>query len=60
MTFYTAYHKDGRVIARCQTREEINQLRAMGRPIAKVAPLREEESVTCRLTDTPAGFNEDV
>jgi len=60
MTFYTCYHKDGRVIARCQTDQQVNQLRAMGRPIDRVEPLSDEEAVTCRLTDTPAGFNEDI
>ncbi len=59
MTFYSCFDGKGRVIARCQTSQEIEVLRRMGRPIAEVKAMRNEEAVVCSLTNTPSEFNED-
>lgn len=59
MTFYTCLDAKGDVIARCQTQEEIAVLRRMGRPIAEVRPMKNEEAVVCSLTGSPSEFNED-
>ena len=47
-------------IARCQTQQEIEALRRMGRPIAEVREMSDEEAVVCSLTGSPSDFNEDV
>ncbi|HJN36661.1 MAG: hypothetical protein AB8E74_10605 [Prochlorococcus sp.] len=60
MTFFCCFDQKGAVIARCQTREEIEVLRRMGRPIAEVREMSNEESVVCSLTGSPADFNEEV
>ena len=60
MTFYSCFDKQGKEIARCQTHQEIEALRRMGRPIAEVREMSEEESVVCSLTSSPSDFNEDV
>lgn len=60
MTFFSCFDANGAVIARCQTREEIEVLRRMGRPIAEVRELSNEESVVCSLTGSPSDFNEEV
>ena len=59
MTFYTCLDAKGDVIARCQTQEEIAVLRRMGRPIAEVRPMKNEEAVVCSLTGSPSEYNED-
>ena len=59
MTFFSCFDQQGKVIARCQTRQEIEVLQRMGRPIAEVRELRKEESVVCSLTGSPSEFNED-
>ena len=59
MTFFSCFDNQGNVIARCQTQEEIETLRKMGRPIAQVKELRKEESVVCSLTGSPSEFNDD-
>ncbi len=59
MTFYTCLDAKGDVIARCQTQEEIAVLQRMGRPIAEVRPMKNEEAVVCSLTGSPSEFNED-
>ena len=59
MTFHSCFDHDGQVIARCQTIEEIEVLRRMGRPIAKVREMRTEEAVICSLTGSPAEFDYD-
>ena len=51
MTFYTCFDDKGAVIARCQTEEEIAVLRRMGRPIAQVKEMKNEEAVVCSLSD---------
>ena len=59
MTFYTCLNSKGDVIARCQTQQEVAVLRRMGRPIAEVKEMKNEEAVVCSLTGSPADFNED-
>jgi len=59
MTFYTCFDDKGTVIARCQTEEEIAVLRRMGRPIADVKPMKNEEAVVCSLTGSPSDYNDD-
>ena len=59
MTFYTCFDDKGTVIARCQTEEEIAVLRRMGRPIADVKALKNEEAVVCSLTGSPSDYNDD-
>ena len=59
MTFYSCFDGEGKVIARCQTHQEIEALRRMGRPIADVRKLKNEEAVVCSLTSSPSEFNAD-
>ena len=59
MTFYSCFDGEGKVIARCQTHQDIDVLRRMGRPIAEVREMKNEEAVVCSLTNTPSEFNED-
>ena len=59
MTFFSCFDHQGKVIARCQTRQEIEVLRRMGRPVAQVHEMKKEEAVICSLTSSPAEFNED-
>ena len=59
MTFYSCFDGEGKVIARCQTPQEIEVLRRMGRPIAEVREMKSEEAVVCSLTGSPSDFNMD-
>ena len=59
MTFYTCFDAKGQMIARCQTQEDIQVLRRMGRPIANVQLMRREEAVVCSLTGSPSEFDEE-
>ena len=59
MTFYSCFDSTGKVIARCQTSQDIEVLKRMGRPIAEVRSMKMEESVVCSLTGSPADFNLD-
>tara|TARA_B100001939_G_scaffold346740_1_gene366239 strand:- start:1097 stop:1300 length:204 start_codon:yes stop_codon:yes gene_type:complete len=59
MTFYTCLDDKGSVIARCQTEEEIAVLRRMGRPIAKVRAMKQQEAVVCSLTGSPSDYNDE-
>ncbi len=59
MTFFSCFDQQGNVIARCQTKQDIEVLKRMGRPIAQVRQLRNEEAVVCSLTNSPAEFNQD-
>ena len=36
MTYYSCFDQKGQIIARCQTFQDIEVLRKMGRPIVKV------------------------
>ncbi|EAQ68367.1 hypothetical protein SynRS9909_02396 [Synechococcus sp. RS9909] len=60
MTFFTCFDAQGAVIARCQTEEQIDELRRMGRPIAEVRAMKDEEAVVCSLTGSPSEFDEEL
>jgi len=59
MNFYSCFDQQGQIIARCQTKEDIEVLRKMGRPIVEVKEMKNEESVVCSLTGSPSDFNMD-
>ena len=59
MNFYSCFDKQGKIIARCQTIQEIEVLKKMGRPIVEVKEMKNEESVVCSLTGSPSDFNMD-
>ena len=59
MDFYSCFDGQGKVIARCQTDQDINVLKKMGRPIVEVRPMKNEEAVVCSLTGSPSDFNMD-
>ena len=59
MDFYSCFDGEGKIIARCQTDQDINVLKKMGRPIAEVRQMKNEESVICSLTGSPSDFNMD-
>ncbi|KGG16715.1 MULTISPECIES: hypothetical protein [unclassified Prochlorococcus] len=59
MTFYTCFDDQGGVIARCQTPQDVEVLRRMGRPIKEVREMKNEEAVVCSLTGSPSDFNMD-
>ena len=57
MNFYSCFDGNGDVIARCQTSQDIEVLKKMGRPIVEIREMRKEESVVCSLTGSPSDFN---
>ena len=59
MNFYSCFEKKGKIIARCQSKEDIEVLKKMGRPIVEVKEMKNEESVVCSLTGSPSDFNMD-
>jgi len=59
MDFYSCFDGQGKIIARCQTDQDINVLKKMGRPIAEVRQMKNEESIVCSLTGSPSDFNMD-
>ena len=59
MNFYSCFDKQGKIIARCQTIQDIEVLKKMGRPIVEVKEMKNEESVGCSLTGSPSDFNMD-
>jgi len=59
MDFYSCFDGQGKIIARCQTDQDINVLKKMGRPIVEVRPMKNEEAVVCSLTGSPSDFNMD-
>ncbi len=59
MVFYSCFDRQGEIIARCQTHQDINVLKKMGRPIAEVRQMKNEEAVVCSLTGSPSDFNMD-
>ena len=59
MNFYSCFDKTGKVIARCQTMQDIEVLKKMGRPIVEVKEMKNEESVVCSLTGSPSDYNMD-
>ena len=59
--FFCCYDGEGTLLARCQTMADVEVLRRLGRPVAKVVEMEPEEAVICRLTETPistGAFNE--
>tara|TARA_B100001996_G_C18400080_1_gene492577 strand:+ start:301 stop:483 length:183 start_codon:yes stop_codon:yes gene_type:complete len=59
MNFYSCFDLQGDVIARCQTSQEIEVLKRMGRPIAEIRKMKNEESVVCSLMSSPSDFDMD-
>ena len=59
MNFYTCFDQHGKIIARCQTIQDIKVLKKMGRPIVEVKEMKNEESVVCSLTGSQSDFNRD-
>ena len=59
MTYYSCFDQEGNMIARCQTKEDINVLKKMGRLIMEIKEMKKEESVVCSLTGSPSDYNED-
>ena len=59
MNFYSCLDEEGRVIARCQTIQDIEVLKKMGRPISEIKEMKQQESVVCSLTGSPADYNMD-
>ena len=59
MNFYTCFDNQGKIIARCQTIQDIEVLKKMGRPIVEVKEMKNEESVVCSLTGSQSDFNRD-
>ena len=59
MNFYTCFDGQGKVIARCQTHQEIQSLKRMGRPIKEVREMKNEEAAICSLTGSPSDYNMD-
>jgi len=57
MNFYSCFDGQGEIIARCQTDQEIEALKKMGRPIVEVRQMKNEEAVVCSLTSSPSDFN---
>ena len=57
MNFYSCFDKQGKIIARCPTIQDIEVLKKMGRPIVEVKDMKNEESVVCSLTGSPSDFN---
>ena len=47
------------IITRFQTKEDIEVLKKMGRPIVEIKEMKNEESVVCSLTGSPSDYNED-
>tara|TARA_B100000945_G_scaffold303821_1_gene288763 strand:- start:198 stop:380 length:183 start_codon:yes stop_codon:yes gene_type:complete len=59
MNYYNCYDQQGNTIARCQTIEDLEVLKKMGRPIFEVKEMKSEESVVCSLTGSPSDYNMD-
>ena len=59
MIVYSWFDEKGKIIARCQTIQDIEVLKKMGRPIVEIKEMKNEESVVCSLTGSPSDFNRD-
>ena len=59
MIYYNCYDQKGYKIARCQTIQDIEVLKRMGRPIVEVKEMKDEESIVCSLTGSPSDYNMD-
>ena len=49
MTYYSCFDQKGNIIARCQTKEDIDVLKKMGRPIMEIKEMKKEESIVCKI-----------
>ena len=56
MTYYSCFDLKGHIIARCQTFQDIEVLKKMGRPIKYLKEMKREESIVCFLTGIPSDF----
>ena len=54
MTYYSCFDQKGDIIARCQTKEDIEVLKKMGRSIVEVKEMKNEESFVSSLTGSPS------
>ena len=43
MNFYSCFDQQGQIIARCQTIQDIQVLKKMGRPIVEVKEMKNED-----------------
>ncbi len=59
MIFYSCFDSQGDIIARCQTPQEIDVLKEMGRPISEIRKMKNEEAVVCSLMSSPSDFDMD-
>ena len=59
MNFYTCFDNKGKVIARCQTHQDSEVLKRMGRPLDEIREMKNEEAVVCSLTGSPSDYNMD-
>ena len=59
MNFFSCFDGQGQIIARCQTKQDIDVLKAMGRPIAEIKAMKSEEAVVCSLMSSPSDFDMD-
>ena len=59
MNFYSCFDDQGEIIARCQTSQDVEVLKRMGRPIAEVKEMKNEEAVVCSLMSSPSDFDMD-
>ena len=59
MNFYSCFDDQGEIIARCQTSQDVQVLKRMGRPIAEVREMKNEEAVVCSLMSSPSDFDMD-
>jgi hypothetical protein len=57
--FFCCFDGQGSLLARCQTMSDVEVLRRLGRPVNRVVEMSSEEAVICRITDSPAAFNQD-
>ena len=57
MNFYSCFDQQGEIIARCQTIQDIQVLKRMGRTIVEIKEMKKEESEVCSLTGSQSDFN---
>ena len=59
MPYCSCFDQKENIIALCQTKEDINVLKKMGRSIVEIKGMKNEESVVCSLTGSPSDYNQD-
>ena len=59
MNFYCCFNGKGKIITFCQTDQDINVLKKMGRAIVKVFQMKNDEAVVCSLIGSSSDFNMD-